>query len=125
MVVRKLYNTLIGIGIIADIILKVSFNTKIAAFGPIIFWAISIFGIINYSLNFFKLSNSVKKTKPELYKKYSFGLRLTRNALSENEFLNALNESELNEIDKNKIIFKYLLLCFGLFAVSAILSIIN
>ena len=122
---KKLYNTIIVIGIIAEIILTIFFDKKIAAYGPGIFWAIGLFGILNYVANIFKLSDSVKKTKPELYKKHSFGIMITRNALSDNEFLNALNEDEQKVIENNKIIFKYLFLCFGLFAISTILIVLK
>lgn len=108
-------------GIIAEVVLLIFFEKKIAAYGPVIFWAICIFGMINYVSNIFKLSKSVKMTNPSLFKKNSFGKILTRNSLTDKVFLNALNESELKIFESNKIIFKSQLLCFGLFAVSAIL----
>ena len=122
---KKLYTTIIVFGIIAEIILVIFFDKKIAAYGPVIFWAIGLFGIINCGANIFKLSDSVKKTKPELYKKHSFGKMITQNALSDNEFLNALNEYEQKFIENNKIIFKYMPLCFGLFMISAILIVLK
>ncbi|NQY11677.1 MAG: hypothetical protein HRT71_19435 [Flavobacteriales bacterium] len=118
---KKLYTTIIIIGIIAEIVVLVLFDKKIAAFGPVIFWAIGLFGILNFGANIFKLSNSVRRTKPELYKKHSFGIMLTRSALSNKDFLSALNEVEQKIIDDNKTIFKFLFLCFGLFAVSALM----
>jgi hypothetical protein len=120
---KNLYTTIIVIGILAEIILVVFFDKKIAVNGPVIFWAIGLLGILHYGVNIFKLSDSVKKTKPELYKKYSFGIMITRSALSDNEFLNTLNEDEQKVIENNKIIFKYLYLCSVLFAVSAILAV--
>ena len=50
---------------------------------------------------------------------------ITRSALAENEFLNALNEEEKDYIENNKIIFKYLVYCFLLFAVSALILVIK
>jgi hypothetical protein len=122
---KKRYSTLLFIGIILEIILLLFFNKKIAAYGPVIFWTIGLFGILNSASNMSNLSKSVKKSKPELYKKYSFGLMITRSALSENEFLNALNENEKQFIENNKIIFKYLLFCFLLFAVSALILVLK
>ena len=118
---KKLYTTIIIIGIIAEMALLIFFNKEIAAYGPVIFWAIALFGILNYGVNIFKLSDSVKRTKPELYKKHSFGIMITRNALSDKEFLGALDTPEQKIIENNKTIFKFLFLCFGLFAISAIL----
>ena len=89
------------------------------------FWAVGRFGILNSASNMSKLSNSVKKSKPELYKKYSFGFMITRSALGETDFLNALNEAEKQYIENNKIIFKYLLFCFLLFAISAIILVVK
>jgi hypothetical protein len=103
----------------------VFFDKKIVAYGPVIFWAIGLFGILNYGVNIFKLSDSVKRTKPELYKKHSFGIILTRNALSDKGFLSALEVDEQKIIENNKTIFKFLFLCFGLFAISAILIVLK
>ena len=122
---KKLYTTIIVFGIITEVVLLIFFDKKIAAYGPVIFWAIALFGILNYGGNIFKLSDSVKKRNPELYKSYSFGLMITRNALSDDKFLGALIENELKIIENNKTIFKYLFLCFGLFAVSAILIVLK
>ena len=108
-------------GVITEMALLIFFDQKIAAFGPIIFWAIGLLAIFNYGANIFKLSGAVKKTKPELYKKHSFGMMIKRSALSDKTFLGALNEDELKIIENNQIIFKCLFLCFGLFAISAIL----
>ena len=118
---NKLYTTIIVLGIITEVALLIFFDKKIAAYGPVIFWAIALFGILHYGANIFKLSDSVKKRIPELYKRYSFGLMITRNAFSDDNFLGALIDNELKIIENNKTIFKYLFLCFGLFAVSAIL----
>ena len=122
---KKIYTTIIIIGIIAKIVLLLFFDKKIAAYGPVIFWGIALFGILNYGVNIFKLSDSVKRTKPELYKKHSFGIMITRNALSDKEFLGALDDSEQGIIKNNKTIFKFLFLCFGLFAISAILIVLK
>ncbi|WP_044208690.1 hypothetical protein [Flammeovirga sp. OC4] len=122
---KKIYTTIIIIGIIAEVVLLLFFDKKIAAYGPVIFWGIALFGILNYGVNIFKLSDSVKKTKPELYKKHSFGIMITRNALSDKEFLGALDDSEQRIIKNNKTIFKFLFLCFGLFAISAILIVLK
>ena len=122
---KKLYTTIIVFGIITEVVLLIFFDKKIAAYGPVIFWAIALFGILNYGGNIFKLSDSVKKRIPELYKRYSFGLMITRNALSNDIFLGALIDNELKIIENNKTIFKYLFLCFGLFAVSAILIVLK
>mgnify|MGYP005677668473 CR=1 FL=1 len=118
---KKIYTTIIIIGIIAKIVLLLFFDKKIAAYGPVIFWGIALFGILNYGVNIFKLSDSVKRTKPELYKKHSFGIMITRSALSDKEFLGALDDSEQRIIKNNNTIFKFLFLCFGLFAIFAIL----
>jgi len=118
---RKFYTIIIIFGIITEIVLLLFFDKKITAYGPVIFWMIGLFGMLNFGANIFKLSYSVKRTKPELYKKHSFGIMITRNALADKEFLSALDEKEHKIIENNKIIFKYLFLCFGLFAISAIL----
>ena len=122
---KKIYTTIIIIGIIAKIVLLLFFDKKIAAYGPVIFWGIALFGILNYGVNIFKLSDSVKRTKPELYKKHSFGIMITRSALSDKEFLGALDDSEQRIIKNNNTIFKFLFLCFGLFAISAILIVLK
>ena len=122
---KKRYKTLLFITISIEIILLLFFDKKIAAYGPVLFWAVGLVGILNSASNMSKLSNSVKKSKPELYKKYSFGFMITRNALGENEFLSALNEAEKQYIENNKIIFKYLLFCFLLFAISAIILVLK
>jgi hypothetical protein len=67
-------------------------------YGPFIFWAIAVFGIINYGVNIFKLSASVKKTKPELYKTFSFGIMLTTKDLKNFELDSILS------IDSNNLI---------------------
>lgn len=122
---KKLYTTIIAFGIITEVALIFFFDKKIAAYGPVIFWAIGLFGILNYGANILKLSDSVKKTKPELYKTHSFGIMITRNALSNKNFLDALNKDELRIIENNKTIFKFLFLCFGLFAISGILVVLK
>ena len=122
--VKNLYNTIIVVGIIAELIILCFFDKKTAAFGPVIFWAIGLFGVLNYGANIFKLSGSVKKTKPDLYIKFKYRKMITRNALSDNLFLNELNESEQKIIENNKIIFKYFFLCFAFFAISAILTVL-
>jgi len=121
---KKLYTTIIIIGIIAEIAILIFFPKEIVAYGPVIFLAIELFGILNYGVNIFKLSDSVKWTKAELYKKHSFGIMITRNALSDKEFLGALDTHEQKIIKNNKTIFKFLFLCFGLFAISAILIVL-
>ena len=122
---KKLYTRLIVYAIIIEVALLMFFDKKIAVFGPVIFWIIALFGILHSLANLFKLSESVKKTNLELYNSYSFGIMITRNALSDKKFLSALNDKELKIIENNKIIFKYLLLCFGLFAISAILIVLK
>ena len=122
---KKIYTTIIIIGIIAEIVLLLFFDKKIAAYGPVIFWGIALFGILNYGVNIFKLSDSVKRTKPELYKKHSFGIMITRSALSDKEFLGALDDYEQRIIKNNNTIFKFLFLCFGLFAISAMLIVLK
>jgi hypothetical protein len=122
---KKQYKTLLFIAIALEIILLLFFDKKVAAYGPVLFWAIGLFGILNTASNISNLSKSVKKSKPELYKKYSFGFMITRSALGENEFLNALNEDEKQFIENNKIIFKYLVYCFLLFAVSALVLVLK
>ncbi len=122
---KKRYKILLIIAISLEIILLLFFDKKIAAYGPVLFWAVGLVGILNSASNMSKLSNSVKKSKPELYKKYSFGFMITRSALGENEFLNALNEEEKQYIENNKIIFKYLLFCFLLFAISAFILVLK
>lgn len=117
---KKLYTRIIITGIAAELVLLTFFDKKIAAYGPVIFWVIGLFAILNYGKNIFKLSDSVKRTKPELYKKHSFGIMITTNALSDKEFLKALDTHEQKIIENNKTIFKFLILCFGLFALSII-----
>ena len=122
---KKRLKTLLFIAISIEIILLLFFDKKIAAYGPVLFWAVGLVGILNSASNMSKLSNSVKKSKPELYKKYSFGFMITRSALGENKFLSALNEEEKQYIENNKIIFKYLLFCFLLFAISAFILVLK
>ena len=106
-------------------VLLIFFDKQVAAYGPVIFWGISFVGILNYIMNIFKLSNSVKKTKPDLYKRHSFGIWISKNAQWDKEFLDELDNHELKIIENNKIIFKFLFLCFGLFAISAILIVLK
>lgn len=122
---KKRYKTFLIIAISLEIILLLFFDKKIAAYGPVLFWAVGLVGILNSASNISKLSKSVKNSKPELYKKYSFGFMITRSALGENEFLSALNEEEKQYIENNKIIFKYLLFCFLLFAISAFILVLK
>jgi hypothetical protein len=122
---KKLYTTIIVFGIITEVALLMFFDKKIAAYGPIIFWAIGLIGVLNYGANIFKLSDSVKKTKPELYQRYSYGIMITTSALLDKKFLGALNDHELRIIENNKTIFKYLFLCFGFFALSALLIVLK
>ena len=112
-------------GVITAIALFIFFDRKVAAYSPVIFWAISLYGILNYRTNILKLSDSVKKTKHGLFKNYSFGKMLTRRALSDKKFLDELNGDELSLIMYNKIIFKYLMICFVLFAISAIVVVLK
>lgn len=122
---KNLYTKLIAIGIITEVALIIFFDKKIAAYGPVIFWAIGLFGIINYAVNIFKLSDSVKKTKPELFKTHSIGIMITRNALLDKHFLGVLNEDELRIIEKNKTIFPFLFLSFLLFVLSGIIIVLK
>ena len=50
---------------------------------------------------------------------------ITKSALGENEFLKALNEEEKQYIENNKIIIKYLVFCFLLFALSALIIVLK
>jgi hypothetical protein len=50
---------------------------------------------------------------------------ITKSALGENEFLKALNEEEKQYIENNKIIIKYLVFCFLLFALSALITVLK
>ena len=122
---KNLYIVIIIIGIIAEMVLLIFFDKQVAAYGPVIFWGISFVGILNYIMNIFKLCNSVKKTKPDLYKRHSSGIWISRNAQWDKEFLDELDNHELKIIENNKIIFKFLFLCFGLFAISAILIVLK
>jgi hypothetical protein len=122
---KKRYKTLLFIAIVLEIILLLFFDKKVAAYGPVLFWAVGLVGILNSASNMSTLSKSVKNSKPELYKKYSFGFMITRNALGENEFLNTLNEEEKQLIENNKIIFNYLVYCFLLFAASALILVLK
>ena len=70
-------------------------------------------------VNIFKLSSSVKKNKPDLFERYSLGIMIRRNALSDDKFLYALNEDEF-KIAENKNLFTYFLICFVLFGVSVL-----
>jgi hypothetical protein len=99
---KKRCKTFLIIAISIEIILLLFFDKKIAAYGPVLFWAVGLVGILNSASNMSKLSNSVKKSKPELYKKYSFGFMITRNALGENEFLNAKNNEEKQYMENIK-----------------------
>lgn len=122
---KKQYTLFIILGIIANVILMLVASKKIVVFAPVLFWGIAAFGVFNGALNYFALSNSIKRSKPELYKKYSIGFFITRNALAEESFLKALNDEEMKLIENNKIIFKYLLICFLLFGLSAIVVVLK
>ncbi len=50
---------------------------------------------------------------------------IKRSSFLDNEFLNALSEDEKQFIENNKIIFKYLLFCFLLFAISAFILVLK
>lgn len=119
---KKILASLLALGIIANVILLIYFDEKFAAYGSVIFWGIGLIGMLNYGANIFKLSNSVKRTKSELYKKHSYGMMITRSALSNKEFLSALNDQEQGIIEDNRTIFKFLLICFGLFTISAFIN---
>jgi len=115
------YKTLIVVGILIEIVLLIFFDRKIVAYGPIIFWIIAAIIFLNYGFKMFKLSNSVKQTKPELFKRHSFGPMITRYALSDKKFLITLNESEKKLLGESRNIFRYFFVCFILFAVSSLL----
>lgn len=122
---KNLYTVIILTGILTEGILLVFFDKKIVAYGPVLFWAIGLFGIIHSGILIFTLSKSVKKSKPEIYKKFSFGLAITRSALSNFEFLNSLSIEEKEILKNQKLIFKYVLICFGLFVISALAAVIK
>ena len=84
---KNLYSKLLALGIFLEINLLIFFDRKIVAYGPVIFWAIAMFGILHSSFIFFKLSSLVKKSKPELYKKHSFGFTISKNSIIEDKFL--------------------------------------
>jgi len=115
------YKTLIIIGVLVEATLLIFFDRKIVAYGPIIFWIIAAIIILNYGFNMFKLSNSVKQTKPEVFKRNSFGPMITRYALSDEKFLITLNDREKELLAESRNIFRYFFVCFILFAVSALL----
>jgi hypothetical protein len=75
---KKRYKTLLFIAITLEIILLLFFEKKVAAYGPVLFWAVGLVGILNTASNMSILSKSVKNSKPELYKKYSFGFMITK-----------------------------------------------
>jgi hypothetical protein len=115
------YKILIIIGILIEITLLIFFDEKTAAYGPIIFWIIGGIIILNSGFNSFKLSNSVKRTKPEVFKRYSFGPWLTNFALLDKKFLATLNEREKQLLAENQHLIRYFFVCFILFAISGLL----
>lgn len=119
------YYWIIAMGIIAQVILFIFCDKKIASYGSVLFWSIGLLVGVNYAINLFKLSRLVGKTKPDLYDKNSFGILIRRTALSDNKFLNTLNENELRIIAENKNLFRYFLICFILFGVSSILVVVK
>lgn len=125
MTTKKLFTTLILLGVIINLIMFLFLDESIFAFAPVAFWAIALFGILKYASSIFKLSSSVKRTKPELYKIHSIGFMLNKTALSDDAFLKELNTEETAIIKDGKSIFKYLFICFGLFALSSILIILK
>ena len=120
-IMKALYKILITIGVLVEITLLIFFDRKIVAYGPIIFWIIAAIIILNYGFNMFKFSNSVKQTKPEIFKRYSFGPLITRYAFSDENFLNTLNDREKRMLTESRNIFRYFFVCFILFAVSSLL----
>lgn len=115
------YKILIITGILIEIILLLFFENEVIVNGPIVFWSIGVIIILNYGINIIKLSNSVKRTKPEVFKEYSIGIMLTRYALSDEKFLSMLDDNEKKLLEDSRNIFKYLVVCFILFAFSALL----
>lgn len=115
------FNVLIWAGIVLEIILFVFFDKSMITKGPVIFWLISVIGIFQYNLAISKLSKSVKKSNPNLFKKYSYGTWLRRDALSNNAFLDALNTDERMLREDSKVMFKFVFICFLLFAISILL----
>ena len=101
------------------------FDSDIRNFAPIAFWAAALLFILNYGYIIIRTSNDIKKSNPELYKKYAVGFMLTRNALSDESFLNQINEDKKKNLGKLKVIFRYLLACFLLFAASGLLLVLT
>ena len=108
------------IGILAQFILFIFNDKNTVSYAPVLFWAIGLLLGLNYMVNIFKLSSSVKKSKPDLFERYSFGIMIIRNALSDAKFLYTLNEDEFKLIAENKNLFTYFLICFVLFGVSVL-----
>jgi Ca2+/Na+ antiporter len=117
------YTFLILFSVLVSIVLFF-IDSDIRNFAPIAFWATALLFILNYGYIIIRTSNDIKKSNPELYKKYAVGFMLTRNALSDESFLNQINEDEKKNLGKLKVIFRYLFVCFLLFAASSILTII-
>jgi hypothetical protein len=116
---KKLHTTLLVIGALAATLIIIVCDKHIAVYTPVIFWGLALLGQMTYIRNIFKLSHAVKNSKPELYKKHSFGIMLSRSALRDKKFLNALQE-ELHIITQNKMVNKLVLNCIGLFVISAV-----
>ena len=116
------YKILIITGLFLEVTLLIFFDRKTVVYGPIIFWIIAVIIIVNYGINIFKLSNSVKQTKPEVFKKYSLGPIITKHALTNKEFINVLNDREKELLTESSNIFRYFFVCLILFAVSALLT---
>ena len=112
-------NKIIVIGILAQFILFIFNDKNTVSYAPVLFWAIGLLLGLNFMVNIFKLSSSVKKNKPDLFERYSLGIMIRRNALSDAKFLYALNEDEF-KIAENKNLFTYFLICFVLFGVSVL-----
>ena len=120
------YNILIAFGILLEINLLLFADRETVAYGPVIFWLIAGICMLEMMINIFKLSASVKITKPKLFKQHSFLGMIKRFSLMDKKFIDALDNYELGLIEYNKSIFpRYFLICFILFGVSALLVVLK
>ena len=120
------YNILIGSGILLEVVLLIFADREIVAYGPVIFWIIAGVCMLEMMINTFRLSASVRISKPKLFKQHSFLGIIKRFSLMDKKFLESLNNYELRLIDYNNTIFpRYFLICFVLFGVSALLVVLK
>lgn len=120
----KLYNQILLFATLVCLLMLYHF-TDYRNYASTCFWGAGLIIMIDYIIFIINFSDKIKKSNPVLYNKYSFGFMLTRNAFTDDYFLNRIDQEDRESIQKLKSVFIYFGICFILFFASSLLIVLT